>query len=94
MLGACVAESLHLSSLRVPSCSTRCQLLARNGEVAGHDMSIEYFFEHLSHNTTLTFLDVSLNRIDYRGSLVLEDALEQHKTLWNLRISDNRLDVK
>jgi hypothetical protein len=54
---------------------------------------IAWFLESLSGNKTLQKLDISLNYIDFRGALVLEDALEYHKGLSDITISQNPLGV-
>eukprot|EP00746_Dinoflagellata_sp_MGD_P120634 gnl/MRDRNA2_/MRDRNA2_56090_c0_seq1.p1 gnl/MRDRNA2_/MRDRNA2_56090_c0~~gnl/MRDRNA2_/MRDRNA2_56090_c0_seq1.p1 ORF type:complete len:1290 (-),score=167.75 gnl/MRDRNA2_/MRDRNA2_56090_c0_seq1:153-3836(-) len=54
---------------------------------------IAFFLEGLSSNKYLTELDVSMNRMDFRSALVLENGLAYHKRLKELIISDNPLGV-
>eukprot|EP00929_Paragymnodinium_shiwhaense_P037151 TRINITY_DN19843_c0_g1_i1.p1 TRINITY_DN19843_c0_g1~~TRINITY_DN19843_c0_g1_i1.p1 ORF type:complete len:1434 (-),score=390.27 TRINITY_DN19843_c0_g1_i1:267-4568(-) len=82
-LGLQISKSATLKSLHIPSCSSTSP--------TGRDVPIEFFLEYLSQNKSLTELDVSLNHIDYRGSLIIEDALERHQTLKNLILCDNQL---
>jgi len=84
-LGSSLASANCLHTLSVPNCSAT--------STSGRDFPVEYFLERLSHVSTLTRLDVSLNNIDWRGALVLEDALEQHSGFRDIQISDNALGV-
>lgn len=52
-----------------------------------------FFVERLVESKTLTELDISTNHMDFRGALVLEDALETHKTLREVNVSENPLGV-
>ncbi|OLP80408.1 hypothetical protein AK812_SmicGene39185 [Symbiodinium microadriaticum] len=54
------------------------------------DLPIEHFLELLSQNGTLKHLDLSLNHMDYRAALILEDALES-APLRSLDLSENPL---
>jgi hypothetical protein len=49
--------------------------------------------ELLSQNIGLTMLDVSMNHMDYRAALVVEDALMSHTRLTRLNVSSNHLGV-
>mmetsp|Transcript_16862 Transcript_16862/g.31366 ORF Transcript_16862/g.31366 Transcript_16862/m.31366 type:complete len:1427 (-) Transcript_16862:243-4523(-) len=82
-LGERLVETERLQSLCISNCS-----VAHN---TNYDIPIVYFLEYLMQNKTLTYLDISLNRIDYRGALVVEDALEHHKKLLELDICYNPL---
>lgn len=84
-MGAKLAENDSLRSLCLCNAAAACK-----GEPI---TSIVYLLEQLSRNRGLTHLDVSLNRLDFRGSLVLEDALQKHKKLSELNVSQNPLGV-
>merc|ERR1719238_1276273 len=84
VLGERLADMGNLLSLYISNCSS---------SGAGIDNPIAFFIEYLSQNTRLTHLDVSTNRISFRGALVLEDALEQHRKLTDLTISNNPIGV-
>jgi len=84
-LGTRMANASRLHSLSVPNCSATA--------LCGNDIPAEYFLERLSNVRALTRLDISLNKIDLRGALVLEDALEHHLNFRDLNISDNALGV-
>lgn len=53
--------------------------------------SAEAFLETLERDRNLTHLDISINRIDFRGALVLEAVLENNPTLKFFDISQNPL---
>lgn len=61
------------------------------GAVKNGNNPIDYFLEHLIHPGALTKLDISVNRIDFRGALVLEASCEKNKVLSDLDISYNPL---
>jgi Ca2+-binding EF-hand superfamily protein len=50
-----------------------------------------FFIEHLSRIGSLQSLDISINRIDFRAALVLEDALEFRRNVHCLNVSHNPL---
>lgn len=52
---------------------------------------IDAFLETLAKNNGLEHLDISLNHMDHRSGLILEDALENHKSLTDLVVSGNPL---
>lgn len=54
------------------------------------DLPIEHFLELLSMNRALKELDISMNHMDYRAALILEDALER-TCIRSLRLIDNPL---
>lgn len=84
-LGERLVEVERLLSLSIANCS-----VATN---TNHDVPIVFFIEYLMQNNTLTYLDLSLNRIDFRGALVVEDSLEHHKKLHELSLAFNPLGV-
>lgn len=85
-LGFNVAAHGHLKTLLLTNCaSTGCEA---DGEVA-----INCLFENLRHDTTLTVLDVSMNRINPKSALVLEDALSSHRRLRQLQVAHNPLGI-
>lgn len=53
--------------------------------------SAELFLETLERDMSLTHLDISTNRIDFRGALVLEAVLENNQSLKFFDISQNPL---
>jgi len=80
-LGESVQHS-HLRCLRISSCAS----------VHGaHDIGkpAATFLEYLSSSCPLKELDISLNHIDYRAALVLEDLLSENRHLTALDISFN-----
>jgi Ran GTPase-activating protein (RanGAP) involved in mRNA processing and transport len=83
VLGECLTESNRLKKLIISNCSAA-------GKV-GHATPIVFFIEHLSRCTALRQLDISLNRIDFRGALVIEDSLEDCMSLTQLDVSHNPL---
>jgi len=84
-LGERVANDRILIDLNLANCSGSCN--------SGIDNPIQFLLEQLHSASSLTSLDISMNRIDFRGCLVLEDALEMNKSLVELDISNNPLGV-
>jgi hypothetical protein len=84
-LGECQVYSARLQKLSLCNCSSIPEL--------GFSSNIVHFLEHLSHDRSLTSLDISLNHIDFRGALVIEDALMNVKRLTELDMSNNPLGV-
>ncbi|CAK9093257.1 unnamed protein product [Durusdinium trenchii] len=83
-LGTQVQES-QLKCLRIAGCAS---LVSKDG----HDVSqAASFLEHLSHSCPLKELDISLNHIDYKAAMVLEDFLSQNSRLTALDLSENPL---
>jgi len=80
-----VAQNDALHSLSLCSCAA-----APKPEEA---TPIASFLEWLASNSGLQHLDLSLNRIDFRGALVIEDALQRHKKLSRLNMSHNPLGI-
>jgi len=52
---------------------------------------VSHFVEHVARDKVLTYLDLSLNQINFRGAFVLEDALVDHPRLRHLDVSHNPL---
>lgn len=52
-----------------------------------------FFIEELVQGVSLQSLDISMNRIDFRGALVMEDALEQSRRLTTLNVAHNPLGI-
>merc|ERR1719183_1300510 len=84
-LGQCIVESKTLKSLSIANCFSQM--------VPGQISPVLFCAEFLSRDRHLMQLDISLNRIDYRGALIIEDALMNHKKLTDLDIRDNPLGV-
>lgn len=83
-LGEGVLSMECLKTLRVASCACN----------APHGLSsVERFLELLASNNTITHLDISTNRFDFRGALVLEASLEHNKMLSYLDVSGNPLST-
>jgi len=57
---------------------------------ADKDLPIEHFLELLAMNRTLNELDISMNHMDYRAALILEDALDR-TCIRKLKLIDNPL---
>lgn len=84
-LGKCLVESpKRLRTLLLANCSAATQ----------GDAPVLHFVEKLSSDNSLTSLDVSLNRIDHAGALVLEDALADHQLLADVSVSQNPLGAR
>ena len=45
------------------------------------------------HGVSLRSLDIAMNRLDFRGALVIEDALEQSRQLTTLNVAHNPLGI-
>lgn len=86
----------HMAEKLVANQALRSLCLANSSSTAGAstsgDTPILYFLEELCHDHSLTELDISLNRITFCGSLVIEDALGNHK-LEKLNISENPMGM-
>jgi len=82
-MGERLAEVGTLTSLQIANASS-------SGQV-GRASPVAWFIEQLSRNYTLRKLDMSLNRIDFRAALVIEDALEKRSNLVELDVSHNPL---
>lgn len=84
-IGELAAQNPTLAYLSLSNCAAT--------PVGGEPSPITHFLEWLSGNRGLTHLDVCSNQIDFRGALVLEDALNEHAKLSRLTISNNPLGV-
>eukprot|EP00930_Biecheleria_cincta_P001820 TRINITY_DN102910_c0_g1_i1.p1 TRINITY_DN102910_c0_g1~~TRINITY_DN102910_c0_g1_i1.p1 ORF type:complete len:1547 (-),score=253.21 TRINITY_DN102910_c0_g1_i1:218-4858(-) len=84
-IGELAAQNPTLAYLNLSNCAATT--------AGGEASPITHFLEWLSGNRGLTHLDVCSNQIDFRGALVLEDALNQHAKLSRLTISNNPLGV-
>eukprot|EP00931_Biecheleriopsis_adriatica_P055005 TRINITY_DN32435_c0_g1_i1.p1 TRINITY_DN32435_c0_g1~~TRINITY_DN32435_c0_g1_i1.p1 ORF type:complete len:1676 (+),score=374.86 TRINITY_DN32435_c0_g1_i1:144-5171(+) len=85
LLGEGVAQKGYLERLSIPSCAG---VSASSGS-----STIDHFLEILENDTSLTELDISLNRVDFRGALILESALETNPRLCRVDISYNPLGI-
>lgn len=83
-IGLGVVSDSTLKSLSLASCS--CSCLSPSG-----GSSVETFIEIIEADRSLTSLDLSNNRIDFRGALVLEASLELNPTLRFLDLQSNPL---
>eukprot|EP00931_Biecheleriopsis_adriatica_P100531 TRINITY_DN7581_c0_g1_i2.p1 TRINITY_DN7581_c0_g1~~TRINITY_DN7581_c0_g1_i2.p1 ORF type:complete len:1698 (-),score=359.25 TRINITY_DN7581_c0_g1_i2:105-5198(-) len=81
-LGLVAVENIR--SLKVANCAC--------ASVTGGSTA-EHFIETLERDKALTYLDISCNRLDYRGALVMEAALESNPRLKYFDISQNPLSV-
>lgn len=84
-LGDRLVEMNTLRTLCLANCSSAGK--------AEYTTPIVFFIEALTRDNSLTDLDISLNRVDYRCALVVEDALMGCKKLSELNISNNPLGV-
>eukprot|EP00928_Gymnodinium_smaydae_P023163 TRINITY_DN19221_c1_g1_i2.p1 TRINITY_DN19221_c1_g1~~TRINITY_DN19221_c1_g1_i2.p1 ORF type:complete len:1317 (-),score=150.31 TRINITY_DN19221_c1_g1_i2:107-3715(-) len=82
----CIGECLSMNRVLNDLCIANCSTATREGEI-----SITYLFEHLAFNTSLRSLDITMNRIDSKAALMLEDSLELNKHIEYLDLSDNPL---
>jgi len=85
-LGEKLAENQNLRSLNLSNC-------AATNDAADVASPAACFIEHLSRDRCLQRLDLSLNRIDFRAALCLEDAMGSNRTLEQLDLSNNPLGV-
>eukprot|EP00929_Paragymnodinium_shiwhaense_P014366 TRINITY_DN122270_c0_g1_i1.p1 TRINITY_DN122270_c0_g1~~TRINITY_DN122270_c0_g1_i1.p1 ORF type:complete len:1412 (-),score=210.43 TRINITY_DN122270_c0_g1_i1:188-4423(-) len=84
LLGELLVGSQMVKTLKVANCSASSEKGTN---------PVEFFLEQLCMDKVLTNLDVSLNRIDFNGALVLENALERHSKLSEINIAHNPLSV-
>lgn len=90
VLGACLIRNGLLTTLRLANCSTNTSM----GPAQDFIPPLQLFLEQLAGQCRgLTTLDISLNRVDFRTALILEDCLDKHKTLRNLILDSNPLGV-
>jgi Ran GTPase-activating protein (RanGAP) involved in mRNA processing and transport/Ca2+-binding EF-hand superfamily protein len=85
-LGERICGSKNLQTLCVPNCSGTFKF-------NGGDNPIQFLLEQLARDESLTSLDISMNRIDFRGAVVLEDALINNGSITDLNISHNPLGM-
>lgn len=81
-LGDMLASHKRLRELHMPNCDS-C--------VSGVESSTHLFLEGLYRNASLCMLDLSMNRLDSSGALILEDSLARHAKLQELYIGQNPL---
>lgn len=86
-LGGFVVKSPSLRSLRVANCSSASDVCS----AADFVPPLSRFLEHLCYDKTLTLLDISMNRCDFRTALILEDSLDTHKKLKEILLNNNPL---
>ncbi|CAE7519254.1 unnamed protein product, partial [Symbiodinium pilosum] len=85
-LGELMVSNKYVKQLSLANCASSSQ--------KNHHISpCVYFLEQLVHGTALESLDISMNRLDFRGALVIEDALGQSRKLTSLVMSHNPLGV-
>eukprot|EP00930_Biecheleria_cincta_P004891 TRINITY_DN10581_c2_g1_i1.p1 TRINITY_DN10581_c2_g1~~TRINITY_DN10581_c2_g1_i1.p1 ORF type:complete len:1545 (-),score=273.18 TRINITY_DN10581_c2_g1_i1:24-4658(-) len=63
------------------------------GCVVGEETPVSELVERLAHDHSLRSLSLCMNRIDFRGALVIEDSLEDHERLVRLFLKHNPLGV-
>lgn len=85
-LGELVSNNSNLRQLGLANCAASSQ---KNQSIS----PCVYFIEQLVHGVSLESLDIAMNRIDFRGALVVEDALEQSRRLTTLSVAHNPLGV-
>mmetsp|Transcript_82693 Transcript_82693/g.145949 ORF Transcript_82693/g.145949 Transcript_82693/m.145949 type:complete len:1599 (-) Transcript_82693:62-4858(-) len=85
-IGECLVETKKVKHFGLANC-------AASSHINDSMSPLVYFLEQLNRDDCLTSLDVSMNRIDFRGALVMEDALEHTKKLSSLNVSNNPLGV-
>lgn len=84
VMGETLVQTQVLRSLSIASTSA---------SVVGTSSPISTFLEWMSKDKRLTSLDVSLNHMDFRAALIIEDSLELHKQIRRLNISNNVFGV-
>lgn len=85
LLGQEIAEAhVQIHSLSLANCSSASR-------ATGANMPMNFFLEQLRKETGLTNLDLSMNRIDFTGGLIIEDSLAGHPSLQSLDLSQNPL---
>eukprot|EP00928_Gymnodinium_smaydae_P044474 TRINITY_DN2966_c1_g1_i2.p1 TRINITY_DN2966_c1_g1~~TRINITY_DN2966_c1_g1_i2.p1 ORF type:complete len:1203 (+),score=307.87 TRINITY_DN2966_c1_g1_i2:465-3611(+) len=101
LLGERIEETAKLRVLRLANCSAfmkdgdeRRRIGSRAGARLRERCSpIVFFMEALARSSSLTCVDLSMNRVDFRAALVLEDALETNRSLTELDVSQNPLGI-
>ena len=93
IIGAYVSQPhVHLKSLSVSNCSSAnidTNDLDRQGSQAKAFKALNLMLECLCKAKRLTYLDISINRLDLTAALILEDVLCQHPNLTELDVSRN-----
>lgn len=82
-LGETLAKRKMVKKLNICNCSGGC--------IDSLSTPVNFYLEQLQMDSALTSLDLSMSHMDYRSALVLEDALQNHKSLKHLQLSDNPL---
>ncbi|CAK9004364.1 unnamed protein product [Durusdinium trenchii] len=92
-VGTYVSQAhVHLRSLSMSNCSSAnidTTDLDRQGDQAKPFKPVNLMLECLCKAKSLTYLDISINRLDLTAALILEDALGQHPSLHELDVSRN-----
>lgn len=92
-IGAYVSQPhVHLRWLSLSNCSsagTEAMEDRHSAEQAKPFKPVNLMLECLSKAKSLTYLDISINRLDLTGALILEDALSRHRSLTELDVSRN-----
>eukprot|EP00440_Ansanella_granifera_P074981 gb/GFBE01081375.1/.p1 GENE.gb/GFBE01081375.1/~~gb/GFBE01081375.1/.p1 ORF type:complete len:1536 (+),score=380.10 gb/GFBE01081375.1/:1-4608(+) len=85
-LGESLTEKKTVKTLGLANCAASSNI--------NHSISpCVYFIEQLTRDRCLQSLDISMNRIDFRGALIIEDALENSRELTTLNVSHNPFGV-
>ncbi|CAE8628602.1 unnamed protein product [Polarella glacialis] len=84
-IGECLEQNTLLKDLNLSS-------TAAYG-TEGKSTPINYFLESLARVKPLARLDISMNRLDFRSALILEDSLQLRPNLKHLTLHDNPLGV-
>ncbi|CAK9056451.1 unnamed protein product [Durusdinium trenchii] len=82
-LGETLAKRKMVKKLNICNCS--------GGGLDRLSTPVNFYLEELQMDSALTSLDLSMTRMDFRSALILEDALQNHKSLKHLQLSDNPL---
>eukprot|EP00403_Amphidinium_massartii_P045583 CAMPEP_0178467408 /NCGR_PEP_ID=MMETSP0689_2-20121128/52396_1 /TAXON_ID=160604 /ORGANISM="Amphidinium massartii, Strain CS-259" /LENGTH=1492 /DNA_ID=CAMNT_0020094447 /DNA_START=72 /DNA_END=4551 /DNA_ORIENTATION=- len=67
--------------------------LANSATASAPITPVVVFMELIARDEVLTKLDLSMNHIDHRAALVIEDALQSHPHLKELNVSNNPLGI-
>ncbi|CAE7433994.1 ddaF [Symbiodinium natans] len=84
-LGDMLASHKRLRELHLPNCDCRALI--------GSQPSMHVFLEGLGRNSSLTMLDLSMNRLTSTSALILEDSLAKHSKLQELYVGQNPFGV-
>ncbi len=77
--------------LRTPQCSLKSLKLAWNMIRFSSGIKLA---ESIRHNKSLTYLDLSFNKLDSEGAEILGDGLYEHPKLQTLRLAHNNILAK